>query len=148
LYALPPHESLDCLILGQAELVVELGGGAVALFGPLPELALIGAGEHRLILLALMAENGVALAHQLLWAEGDGHLDLLRLPFLPGAAVEPHLTFPDPRLIFQSLECAEHGLQADAMGAMRVGQIARGVNLVRADLLKQIDGDLDVLLTE
>ena len=34
------------------------------------------------------------------------------------------------------------------MRAVRVGQIAGGVDLVRLHLLQQVDGDLDVLLAE
>ena len=45
--ALPPHEALDGLVLGQPERVVQLGGGAVPLLGALPELARVRAWDNQ-----------------------------------------------------------------------------------------------------
>src|SRR5207247_9201750 len=87
---LPLHKPLDRLVLRQAELVVLLGGVAVAVLGALPEFPRVaGAGQQGLVLLALVLEDGHALAEQLVGAERHGHLDLVDSPLLPGAAVEP-----------------------------------------------------------
>ncbi len=60
---LPGDEALDRLVLGQAQGVVELGGGAVAVLGPLPELAgVVGPGEQGAVLLALVLEDRHAFA--------------------------------------------------------------------------------------
>ncbi len=42
----------------------------------------------------------------------------------------------------------EDGRQADAVRAVRIGQVAGGVDLVRLDLLQQLGDDADVLLAE
>src|SRR5205085_6323025 len=52
------------VVLGQPELVGDLGGHLVALLDPLPELALVDAGERSAILLALMPEDGAHLDAQ------------------------------------------------------------------------------------
>src|SRR5439155_15560532 len=76
----PAHEPFDGLVLRQTQLVIDLGRLAVALFRALPELALVGAGEHRPVLLALVLEDRVALAAQFTGAERHRHLDPLRFP--------------------------------------------------------------------
>src|SRR2546429_5242463 len=92
----PPDEPFDGFVLRQAELVVEVGGFAVALFCALPELAVVGAGEERFVLLALVLENGDALALHFLGRERDGHLGLVDAPLLPRAAIEPDLAALHP----------------------------------------------------
>src|SRR5690606_7708885 len=92
----PPDERLDRLVLGQAELIVQLRRGAVALLGPLPELTLVGAGEQRLVLLRFVFEDRLALALQFLRRQRHGHVELVRLPLLPRAAVEPDLAAAGP----------------------------------------------------
>src|SRR5436305_4892731 len=67
----PADERLQGEELRQAEPVVDLGGAAVAVLGPLPELAAVAAaGEHRPVLLRLLPEDRVALAHQVVRAQG------------------------------------------------------------------------------
>src|SRR5688500_15820642 len=63
---LPAHEAFDRFVLRQAELVIQLGGFAVAFLGALPELAAVVAGEERAVLLAFVLEDGDALALHLL----------------------------------------------------------------------------------
>src|SRR5258708_3421362 len=88
----PADETLDRLVLGQAELVVQLGGVAIALLGALPEFTCVaGAGEEGAILLAFVLEDGHALSHHLIGAQGDGHLDFVRAPLLPRAAIDPEI---------------------------------------------------------
>src|SRR5262245_31079499 len=88
--ATPLHEALEGVELRQAELVVDLGRVAVAVFGALPELAaVLAAREHRLVLLRLMTEDGALLAFQVARGQRHDPLDLVRLPFFPGAAVQP-----------------------------------------------------------
>src|SRR2546421_584389 len=66
------------------------GGVLVAVLGPVPELAAVGAaGEHGPVLLALVPEDRLLLALQHLRRHRHRHLDLVRLPLLPGALVEP-----------------------------------------------------------
>ena len=146
---LPAHEALDGLILGQAQLVVELSGGAVAVLGPLPELArVVGAGEQRRVLLALVLEDGDALAGHLIRRERNGHLDLIRVPLGPGAAVQPHVAVLQPGAVLEPLQGLEDRRQAHAVRAVRVGEVAGGVDLVGLDALQQIHGDADVLFSE
>ncbi len=80
--------------------------------------------------------------------DGHGHLDLLGLPLLPRAAVEPDFAVVVPRLALHAVDGLEDGAEADAVRAVRVGQVAGGVDLVRLDLLQQVHDDLDVLLAE
>src|SRR5439155_18268084 len=88
----PLHKAFQGVKLRQTQGVVKLGGGAVAVFGPLPELAPVGAaGEHRPVLLRLVAEDGELLALQVVGRQRHHPLDLVRLPLLPGPAVEPDL---------------------------------------------------------
>ena len=82
---------------------------AIAILRALPEFALILAGKHGFVFLALVFENGAAFAHQFRGAEGDGHFDFFRFPFLPGAAVQPDFAFLGPGLVFELLERLENG---------------------------------------
>src|SRR5437763_1055091 len=76
--------------LGQSQRVVRFSGVAVTVFSTLPKLPAVGAaGKHGAILLALMPENRVFLAFQVARTKRYDPLDLVRLPFFPGAAVKP-----------------------------------------------------------
>src|SRR5207237_4488251 len=89
-FGVPLDKAFQRVKLGQAELVVDLGGVAVAVLGALPELAAVGAaGEHGPVLLRLMAKNGHLFPLHVVGREGNHALDLMRLPFFPGAAIEP-----------------------------------------------------------
>src|SRR5262245_7750497 len=80
----PLHEALKGVKLGQPEAVIRLGCLAVAVLGPLPEFsAVAAAGEHRPVLLRLVAENRLPLPVQVVRAEGDDPLQLVRLKLLP-----------------------------------------------------------------
>src|SRR5436309_3049919 len=54
---LPADEAFDRFVFGEAKAVVGLRGRAVAVFGALPELAQVGAGEESLVLLRLVLED-------------------------------------------------------------------------------------------
>jgi dihydrodipicolinate synthase/N-acetylneuraminate lyase len=72
------------------------GGGAVAVFGALPELALVGAGEHGLVLLDLVLEDRDRLRSSLRGLRGTAISIFVGLPLLPRAAVEPDLAGLQP----------------------------------------------------
>ena len=60
--AAPDDRPFNGLVLGQAKFVVKLRGVAVPVLGPLPELADVGAGKQRSVLLQLVLEDGRAFA--------------------------------------------------------------------------------------
>src|SRR5579859_2938564 len=95
----PADEGLDGLVFRQSQAVVSSRGGPVAIFGPLPEFAFVAPRKQGAILLRLVAENGLAFAQQLGWSEGLRHLGSLGFPFLPGAAIQPHLALGEPGTI-------------------------------------------------
>jgi len=144
------HSGIGCdgFVFGQSEAVVNFSGRPVAVFSALPEFALVEAGEHRAVFLGLVFEDGHAFAMELVGGKGDGHFDFFRLPFLPGAAIEPDFAGLHPIAIRQSLERFEDGGETHPMRPVRVGEIAGGVNLVRLGLLQQLHHDLDVGFTE
>src|SRR5436305_59356 len=87
---MPLHEPFQRIKLGQAEVIVDLGGMAVAVFGPLPELPAVHTpGEHGSVLLRLMAEDGEFLPFEIVGADRHHAIDFVRRPFLPGTPVEP-----------------------------------------------------------
>ena len=55
------HKCFHGFVAGEAEVVVNLGGGAVAVFGTLPEETLVVAEEGGGLHLTLVLEDGVAL---------------------------------------------------------------------------------------
>ena len=123
-------------------------GCAVAVFGSLPELPFVFPRERRPVLLGLVHENSAAFLEQLLRADGHGHLDFMDGPLMPGAPVEPHPAVLHPILILQALERFYNGVEANAVGIMRVGQVAGGVYLMRLDLCQQVHDDLDIGFAE
>src|SRR5437762_905868 len=102
LQPLPTHKSLNRFILREAELVICRRGLPVAVFGALPELAVVVTGKQRAVLLAFVLEDGDALARQLIGRERDGHLDLVDAPLLPRAAIEPDRALFHPILLAQT----------------------------------------------
>ena len=78
-----------------------------------------------------MLEDRHPLSHQLLRVQWHGHFDLVRAPFLPRSTVEPDLTLRLPVVVLCLLTGLQHGLQANAMGAVRVGQVTSDINLMR-----------------
>src|SRR5206468_2408832 len=101
--------------------------------GPLPEFPVVGAREKGFVFLRFVLEDRDALALHLIRRQGYGHLDLIDAPFLPRAAIEPDLALLHPVPVAQSPAGFEYRRQADAMSAVRVGQVAGGVNLVWLD---------------
>src|SRR5437660_263428 len=88
----PLHEAFEGVKLRQPQRIIRLGRVAIAVLGTLPEFALVAAaGEHRPVLLRLMPKDRALLALQIARAQGNDALDLVRLPFLPRAAVKPNL---------------------------------------------------------
>src|SRR4051812_42536039 len=90
LFILPQDKTFQCEEFREAELVIDLGGMAVAILGSLPEFAAIGAaGKHGPVFLRLVTKNRDLLFLQIFGAERHHPIDFMRLPFLPGSAVEP-----------------------------------------------------------
>src|SRR5262245_26082300 len=83
----PLHEAFQRVELRQPQPVVRLRRAAVAVLRPLPELAPVGAaGEHRPVLLRLVAEDRLLLPLHVLRAERHHPLHLVRTPLLPRPA--------------------------------------------------------------
>src|SRR5262245_303685 len=140
----PLHEAFQRIKLRQPELIIDFRGVAVAVFGALPEFAAIrAAGKHGPVLLRLMAEDRLLLALQVAGTQGHDALDLVRLPFLPGAAVEPDLKLLP--LATRLADGVEDGVGADAVRAVRVGQLAGNVDLRGLEALQEADNVLNVL---
>ena len=70
------YESLHCFVASQSKAVVEFGSGVVAVFGTLPEQALVVAEERCALHLRRVLEDTVALAAKLLWRHRHAHLDV------------------------------------------------------------------------
>ena len=62
------QEYLHGLVLGHSELVIDAGGILGTVLRPLPELARVISRERNDVLLGKMAEDGVALLHDLVRA--------------------------------------------------------------------------------
>ena len=67
--------------------------------GPLPKFSRVCSRKHGPIFLALMPENGVNFVSQICRAERHCHLNFMRLKFLPGASIQPHLAVLEPCLL-------------------------------------------------
>ena len=83
------YEHLYSLVFGHAELVVEAGRSLCTVFGALPELAFVVAGEGNDVFLREVAIDGVTFSDNFIGAEGHCHVYHVELPLLPCAAVEP-----------------------------------------------------------
>src|SRR5262249_39700806 len=89
---LPPHETFEGLKLGQAKFVVEPGRVPGPIPRPVPKLAAVDPSrEHRPILLGMGAENRHFFPLHVVGTERNRPFDFVRLPFFPGAPVEPDL---------------------------------------------------------
>ena len=93
-----------------------------------------GPGKQRPVLLRLVLEDGGPLAVHFGRAERHGHFDFVRTPFVPRAAIQPHFAVGKPIVVLAALAGREHGVEAHAMRAVRIGQIAGRVDLVRPNL--------------
>src|SRR3954471_13167611 len=100
----------------------------ISLFRALPELALVGAGEHRFVLLTLMLEHRAAFSSQLRRTQRHGHLDFVGFPFLPGATIQADLTLLGPGAILQPIERAEDSGETNSVRAVRIGKITGRIN--------------------
>ncbi len=78
-------------------------------------------------------------------AKRHGHVDLVDRPRHPHAAIEPRLAIGEPRFVADEAERGGENFVALAVRALRIGEIARGVDLVRADFLEQRGGEISVL---
>src|SRR4029077_9809689 len=84
------YEPFERIKFRQPKRIVNLGGIAVTVLRPLPALTPIDAArKHRAVLLRLMPKDRHLLSLQIHGAERHHALDLVRLPFLPGAAIKP-----------------------------------------------------------
>ena len=146
--AFPSHKTFDAFVLGHAERVVQGGSRVVAVFGPLPEFARVGAGEQSTVFLRLVLEDGGPFAEQFARAKWHGHFDLLGAPLLPSTTVEPNNATLVPGFVFEAIASLEHRCEASAVCAMRVREIASGVNLMRLNGLQQVNRDLDIFFAE
>src|SRR6202012_3401069 len=111
-------------------------------FGTLPEFTAIITLERHHVLLRLVDENAETFLQHLVGAHGDGHLDLADIPFLPCSLVEPEPAVLQP-FIAGFLDAAhglEYDVETDLMGAMRVGDVASTVDMLRLQLPEQGDG--------
>ena len=142
------HEHLDGLVFGHAEFVVLAGGVLCAVLGTLPELAVVLTGEGHDVLLREVAEDGMTLLDELVGAEGYGHVDHAEVPLLPCAAVEPDVALLGPVIVFHHIPCSEHGLDTYAVCAVRVGEVASGIDLVGLHLAEEVYHDVDVGFAE
>ena len=126
----PMHETFDGFVLGEPQRVVEAGGFSVPRLGPLPEFPHIRSGEQRSIFLGFVLEDGIPFAHDFLRAQGNGHLNLIRCPLLPGAAIQPDFAVAVPRFVLDLVARLEDRGKASSMCAVRIGQVAGGIDLV------------------
>ena len=90
----------------------------------------------------------MALLHDLVRAERNGHIHAADFPLHPGSPVEPHVGVLKPGLPFflELLDSLQCGFGADTVGSVRVGQVACHEHLVRAQSLEQVLDDVEVSL--
>jgi len=112
-------ESFDGLVFGEAEIVVGIGHAATAILGALPEFAPVTAREER-------------------------EVDLIEFPLRAGAAVEPELGLPHPGLARAACDGLAQDMQTQAVPAVRVIEIDRRIDQVRADVLQHALHDVHV----
>src|SRR5262245_28971185 len=94
----PAHEAFQRFVFRQAQLIVSASGAVVSVFGALPEFAAVArAWKERQILLTFVLEDRHALADDFIGRKRHGHLNFVRLPFLPGPAIEPDRALLHPR---------------------------------------------------
>ena len=98
------------------------------LFGADPEFALVVTGEQGPVFLRFMLENRQLLSQHDFRTQRHGPLDFVRLIFLPGPAVQPD--FGPDVLAFDNLQGLNDCLGTHAMSSVRIGKIARHVNLI------------------
>ena len=120
----------------------------VAVFGTLPEETLVIAEEGCALHLRRVLEDAVTLAAKLLRRHRHAHLNVLDFPFCPCAAIHPDAAVVEPCCTCLLLEVngCEYGVRTLAVCAVRVGEVACHVNLMRLHFLEQRTYNLDVIL--
>src|SRR5262245_54817363 len=142
--AIPADKGFEGVVFGQAEAVVAVGGAGIAVFGTLPEFAGVAAGKESFVFLALMHEDSFALFQQVARRKGDGDFDFVQGIFLPRAAIEEDF-WPIAVSRFVLLDRSKDGLGTDAVRAVRIGEIAGDIDLLRIELFEQVANDADIL---
>ena len=97
-----------------------------------------------------MLQDGVALGAELFGADGHGHLNVLDFPLGPCTAVHPDAAVLQPLSagFLLQVDGGEDAVRADAVGAVRVGQVAGHEYLVRLHLAEQVADDFHVGLAD
>lgn len=134
--ALPAGERFESEELRKSDSIVVIGGTAVAIFGPLPKLSRVASWKEGLIFLALVHEDRLAFESDLAGAQRNGDFDFMEWILLPCPSVEENVG----DLLAASLpleQDAKDRFGAHAMGAVRIGQIACDIDLVRHQLSQQ-----------
>ena len=128
--------------------MIQLGGSVVAVFGALPEETLVVAEERCALHLRRVLEDAVALGAKLLRRHRHTHLDVLDFPLSPCAAIHPDAAVVEPlgACLLLEVDGSHHGVGTLAVSAVRVGEVAGYVYLVRLNLLEQFANDLNVSL--
>ncbi len=91
-----------------------------------------------------MAEDGEDFRVQLILRQRYQHIRFRERPLLPGATIEPHL---GPLSLVALERAFDRGL-ARAVGAVRIGEIARDEDEIGLRLFDQTLHDRDVLVTQ
>ena len=92
-------ECLDCFIFRQSQLVVHHRCGMVSVFGPLPEFPTVNNLKQSSVFLLLMLKYGFSFSHQLFRANGNCHIYLIYIPFLPCPPVKPYIAIFHPLFV-------------------------------------------------
>ena len=95
-----------------------------------------------------MPEDGIALLTQFLWTHRHAHLDVGHIPFRPGSAIHPYSAVLQPLStgFFLLVDGGEYGIRTLTMGAMRIGEVGRDIDLVGLYLLQQLHDWFDIAL--
>src|SRR5699024_12419378 len=103
---------------------------------------------ERSVFLGLVLENSLSLFGKLTRTNGYSHLNFVNIPLLPCTAVRPNLAVLEPLIFLAFFKGQEDGFQAYPMGAMRVGQIAGGIYLMRLYFAHQVNGKFNMGLVK
>ena len=83
-------KALTSLVVRAAEAVQVFSCGPITLSHSQPELPLVIAGEHRVVLLRLVLYDGVELIIHVLWRKRNYHVCHRDRPLLPGTSVHEY----------------------------------------------------------
>ena len=122
------HKTFQTVKLGKPQVIVNFRGMAIAIFGTLPKFARVdAAGKHGPVLLRLVPENGEFFPFQIVRTDRHHAVDLMRLPFLPSPAILPN--FKVLALAPDLANPLHDSIEADPVGAVRIGEVAGDINL-------------------